>query len=204
MPAFMNRQAWEETLKTQRGTYWSRSRNQLWVKGEQSGNTQEVGIYVDCDADTVLLKVIQQGGAACHTGYRSCFYQKLEGEQLKVVKRVFRSQGGVPVKLLKVGIPKGSLEKATIELFRRSGWKITMDARSYFPAIDDPEIRCTLVRAQEMSRFVEMGALDRGADRQGLGPGERIPRWSRCRTWSTPRPPSSLPGGCWWWRRARR
>jgi ATP phosphoribosyltransferase len=66
------------------------------------------------------------------------------------------------VKLLKVGIPKGSLEKATIELFRRSGWKITMDVRSYFPSIDDPEIRCTLVRAQEMSRFVEMGTLDLG------------------------------------------
>jgi ATP phosphoribosyltransferase len=66
------------------------------------------------------------------------------------------------VKLLKLGIPKGSLEKATIELFRRSGWKITMDSRSYFPAIDDPEINCTLVRAQEMSRFVEMGALDMG------------------------------------------
>jgi ATP phosphoribosyltransferase len=66
------------------------------------------------------------------------------------------------VKLLKLGIPKGSLEKATIELFRRSGWKITMDSRSYFPAIDDPEINCTLVRAQEMSRFVETGALDMG------------------------------------------
>jgi ATP phosphoribosyltransferase len=66
------------------------------------------------------------------------------------------------MKLLKLGIPKGSLEKATIELFRRSGWKITLDSRSYFPAIDDPEIRCTLVRAQEMSRFVEMGTLDLG------------------------------------------
>jgi ATP phosphoribosyltransferase len=66
------------------------------------------------------------------------------------------------MKLLKLGIPKGSLEKATIELFRRSGWKITMDSRSYFPAIDDPEIRCTLVRAQEMSRFVETGTLDVG------------------------------------------
>lgn len=63
---------------------------------------------------------------------------------------------------LKLGIPKGSLEKATIELFRRSGWKITLDARNYFPAIDDPDISCTLVRAQEMSRFVEMGALDAG------------------------------------------
>jgi phosphoribosyl-AMP cyclohydrolase len=91
MLAFMNRQAWEDTLKTRRGTYWSRSRNQLWVKGETSGNTQEVKeIYVDCDADTVLLKVIQQGGAACHTGYRSCFYQKLDDGELKVVgERVF-------------------------------------------------------------------------------------------------------------------
>jgi phosphoribosyl-AMP cyclohydrolase len=94
MLAFMNRQAWEETLRTRRATYWSRSRNELWVKGEQSGNTQAVKeIYVDCDADTVLLKVIQQGGAACHTGYRSCFYQKLEGGELKVVgERVFDPQ----------------------------------------------------------------------------------------------------------------
>jgi phosphoribosyl-AMP cyclohydrolase len=90
MMAFMNRQAWEETLKTRRATYWSRSRNELWVKGETSGNLQEVKeIYVDCDADTVLLKVIQTGGA-CHTGHRSCFYRRLEGEELKEVEgRVF-------------------------------------------------------------------------------------------------------------------
>jgi phosphoribosyl-AMP cyclohydrolase len=94
MLAFMNRQAWEETVKTRQGTYWSRSRDQLWVKGETSGNTQEVKeIYVDCDADTVLLKVIQKGGGACHTGYRSCFYQKLEGKDLKVVgERIFDPQ----------------------------------------------------------------------------------------------------------------
>ena len=66
------------------------------------------------------------------------------------------------VKVLKLGIPKGSLEKATIDLFRRSGWNITVSPRSYFPTIDDDEIRCTLVRAQEMSRFVEMGTLDAG------------------------------------------
>jgi len=64
--------------------------------------------------------------------------------------------------VLKVGIPKGSLEDATIELFRRSGWKITVSSRSYFPVVDDDEMRCTLVRAQEMSRFVEMGTLDVG------------------------------------------
>jgi ATP phosphoribosyltransferase len=66
------------------------------------------------------------------------------------------------VKVLKLGIPKGSLENATIELFRKSGWKISVSSRSYFPMVDDEEIRCTLVRAQEMSRFVEMGTLDTG------------------------------------------
>ena len=64
--------------------------------------------------------------------------------------------------MLKVGIPKGSLENATIELFRKSGWKISVSSRSYFPVVDDDEIRCILVRAQEMSRFVEMGTLDVG------------------------------------------
>lgn len=94
MLAFMNRQAWEETVKTRRATYWSRSRKQLWVKGETSGNFQEVKeICVDCDEDTVLLKVIQGGGAACHMGYRSCFYRRLEGDELKIVgERVFDPQ----------------------------------------------------------------------------------------------------------------
>ncbi len=66
------------------------------------------------------------------------------------------------MKVLKIGIPKGSLENATIELFKKSGWKISLSSRSYFPIVDDDEIRCTLVRAQEMSRFVEMGTLDVG------------------------------------------
>jgi ATP phosphoribosyltransferase len=74
-----------------------------------------------------------------------------------------RTKGGIrKVKVLKLGIPKGSLENATIELFKKSGWKISVSSRSYFPTVDDEEIRCTLVRAQEMSRFVEMGTLDVG------------------------------------------
>jgi ATP phosphoribosyltransferase len=64
--------------------------------------------------------------------------------------------------ILQLGVPKGSLEAATIELFRRSGWKITTDSRSYFPSVDDPELRCLLVRAQEMARYVETGTLDAG------------------------------------------
>src|SRR5579862_4900745 len=63
---------------------------------------------------------------------------------------------------LKLGIPKGSLQEATLDLFARAGWKITMDSRSYFPSIDDPEIECLMVRAQEMARYVETGALDAG------------------------------------------
>jgi len=77
MMAYMNRDAWEETLKTQKACFWSRSRKKLWLKGETSGHVQEVReIYLDCDQDTLLLKVEQKGGAACHTGYRSCFHQR--------------------------------------------------------------------------------------------------------------------------------
>ena len=81
MLAFMNQDAWEATLETGKATYYSRSRQKLWVKGETSGNFQIVKeILVDCDEDTVLLKIEQKGGAACHTGHRSCFYRKVEND----------------------------------------------------------------------------------------------------------------------------
>ena len=63
---------------------------------------------------------------------------------------------------LKLGVPKGSLQDTTVELFRKAGWKISVSDRSYFPTIDDPAIRCSLVRAQEMARYVEDGTLDAG------------------------------------------
>ena len=79
MLAWMNRDAWDETLRTGRVCYYSRSRKKLWRKGEESGNVQEVkGIYYDCDADTLLIKVNQIGGAACHEGYRSCFFRRID------------------------------------------------------------------------------------------------------------------------------
>lgn len=91
MLAFMNEQAWKHTLETGKATYFSRTRQQLWVKGESSGNIQRVKeIRIDCDNDTVLLKVQQIGGAACHTGHVSCFFKKVEGETVTVVgKPVF-------------------------------------------------------------------------------------------------------------------
>ncbi len=91
MLAYMNADSYQETLSTGRAVYFSRSRGKLWRKGEESGNVQEVqSIYLDCDADTVLLKVRQIGGAACHKGYKSCFFRQVTPEGLKVVdERVF-------------------------------------------------------------------------------------------------------------------
>src|SRR5688572_27081939 len=78
MFAFMNPEALAHTIRTKTATYWSRSRSKLWVKGEESGNAQLVKeLLVDCDQDVVLLKVENVGGAACHNGYKSCFYRKL-------------------------------------------------------------------------------------------------------------------------------
>ncbi|WP_296755329.1 phosphoribosyl-AMP cyclohydrolase [Thiobacillus sp.] len=82
MVAWMNREALEETARTLRGVYWSRSRGKLWRKGEESGHVQKVSeIRLDCDNDVVLLKVEQLGGIACHTGRRSCFFQKLDRDE---------------------------------------------------------------------------------------------------------------------------
>jgi phosphoribosyl-AMP cyclohydrolase len=85
MLAYMNRLAWQKTLETGKAHYWSRSRDKLWLKGESSGHVQVVKeILVDCDLDTILLKVEQLGGAACHKGYRSCFFRRVEGDGLVV------------------------------------------------------------------------------------------------------------------------
>ena len=79
MLGYMNQEAWEETLRTKRASFWSRSRKKLWIKGETSGHFQEIKeMYLDCDGDTLLLRVDQIGGAACHTGFRSCFHHRYE------------------------------------------------------------------------------------------------------------------------------
>ena len=92
MVAWMNREALEETARTGRGVYFSRSRNQLWHKGEESGHVQTVReIRLDCDNDVVLLKIEQLGGIACHTGRRSCFFQKLENDHWVTTAPVIKS-----------------------------------------------------------------------------------------------------------------
>ena len=83
MLAYMNEESLKKTMETGLATYWSRSRNELWTKGESSGHYQHVKqILVDCDEDTILL-VVKQEGAACHTGRHSCFYRTMEGEEIE-------------------------------------------------------------------------------------------------------------------------
>ncbi len=94
MLAYMNDLSWQKTLETGKATYWSRSRNALWVKGETSGNVQLVKeILIDCDDDAVVLKVDQLGGAACHTGYRSCFFRRVSGDRTETVgEKIFNPE----------------------------------------------------------------------------------------------------------------
>ncbi len=85
MLAYINQMSWEKTLESGKAHYWSRSRNKLWLKGESSGHVQLIkDISVDCDHDTVIFAVEQLGGAACHTGHRSCFYQKVVQDKLVI------------------------------------------------------------------------------------------------------------------------
>ena len=99
MLAYINKESWKKTLETGDAHYWSRSRKELWHKGGTSGNVQRIKeIYVDCDNDTVVFKVEQIGGAACHLGYESCFHKKVErdgnftviGERIFDPKKVYK------------------------------------------------------------------------------------------------------------------
>jgi phosphoribosyl-AMP cyclohydrolase len=94
MLGFMNAEAWNKTLETGKVCYFSRTRNKLWLKGETSGNFQIVKeTYIDCDGDTLLIKAEQVGGAACHEGYKSCFFRKLNDGELETIgERIFNPE----------------------------------------------------------------------------------------------------------------
>lgn len=96
MMAWMNAEALRLTVSENRAIYYSRSRQKLWRKGESSGHVQKLHeLRLDCDGDVVLLKVIQEGGIACHTGRRSCFYRKLEGDQWQVTAPVLKDPASI-------------------------------------------------------------------------------------------------------------
>ncbi len=96
MFAWMNRESLSLTVQEGRAVYWSRSRNKLWRKGEESGHVQQVkDIRLDCDKDVILLKIEQIGGIACHTGRRSCFFHRLEGQHWNAVEPVLKNPSAI-------------------------------------------------------------------------------------------------------------
>ena len=95
MLAYMNRESLQKTLSSGKTHFWSRSRQKFWLKGQSSGHVQEIKeVFIDCDMDTLVFKVDQKV-AACHTGYRSCFYRKIEGEELTVFGEKVFEEGDV-------------------------------------------------------------------------------------------------------------
>ena len=158
MLGFLNPLSYAKTLESGFVTFWSRTRQKLWMKGETSGNRLRiVSTATDCDNDTLLFRVEVEGdGLVCHEGTVSCFTKPIAlTEATPWLKKMSLAK-------LRLGIPKGSLQDATIALFKRAGWNIYADGRSYFPSIDDTEIECMLIRAQEMARYVDHGVLDAG------------------------------------------
>ena len=159
MLGFMNREAFEQTLRAGYVTFFSRTRNQLWTKGETSGNRLEVvSASTDCDRDTVLLQVRVLGeGVVCHNGTRSCFTERSVRSS-----KASRADRRIAAMKLRIGIPKGSLQEATLQLFARAGLNVYTNGRSYSASTADPDVECMLIRAQEMARYVEHGVLDAG------------------------------------------
>ncbi len=171
MLGFMNAEAYAATQASGEVTFFSRSRNKLWRKGEQSGHVLRVReMRVDCDVDTLLIRVEALGPGRVPRRLPllllpAAFVRRRgQGGRRAHVRSQSRVYGkdATLMSVLRLGIPKGSLQDATVQLFAKAGWRISISSRSYFPGIDDPEINCMLVRAQEMARYVETGALDAG------------------------------------------
>ena len=163
MVGFMNEQAWGITQATGYVTFFSRTRNTLWTKGETSGNRLAVRqMFIGLRRGHGA----HQGGAGRRRqrlSYRRAVLLLYRGARVggERSRRTSRRRRGGAMKL-RLGIPKGSLEASTVQLFQRAGFNILVSTRSYFPSIDDPEIECMLIRAQEMARYVADGVLDAG------------------------------------------
>ena len=157
MVGFMNQESLDRTVATGYTTFFSRTRGTLWTKGETSGNRlRVVRLLVDCDDDTVLVKASLRGGR------QRVPHRPADMLLQRIRSRPRESERADMADKIRLGIPKGSLQDATIQLFARAGFNIYASTRSYFPAIDDPEIECMLIRAQEMARYVADGVLDAG------------------------------------------
>ena len=190
MVGFMNAEAWDVTRRTGYVTFFSRTRNTLWTKGETSGNRLAVrDILIDCDDDT-------RAGEGRAPRRR----QRLPHRRAHLLLSA-RGRDHDSMKL-KLGLPKGSLQDATIQLFARAGFNIYVNTRSYFPSIDDPEIECMLIRAQEMTRYVCEGVLDAGLTGLDWVAEHRYGRDAHTASpaspiWSTRSRASARCAGCW-------
>ena len=151
MVGFMNAEAWDITRRTGYVTFFSRTRNTLWTKGETSGNRLAVREHPHR-----LRRRHGAGEGRARWATATCV---TPASAPASSKRRGRSDDSMKLKL---GTPKGSLQDATMQLFARAGFNIYVNSRSYFPSIDDPEIECMLIRAQEMARYVCDGVLDAG------------------------------------------
>lgn len=165
MLAWMNPEAWEKTLETGEAHYYSRSRKCLWHKGGTSGHVQKVkSIRLDCDGDAVVLLIEQIGGAACMKGTEAASRVNSATVRFPAVPNSYLTPKRCTMAnpILKLGLPKGSLEDPTIDLFDRAGWKVRKHPRNYFPDINDPEITARLCRVQEIPLYIQDGVLDLG------------------------------------------
>ena len=164
MVGFMNQEAWDVTRRTGFVTFFSRTRNTLWTKGETSGNRLQVAQHAGSTATRTPCSSRRRclgDGIVCHTGDAHLLLPELaRGRRGSDVPTA--SGRGRRLMKLRLGIPKGSLQDATVQLFARAGFNLYVNSRSYFPTIDDPEIECMLIRAQEMARYVADGVLDAG------------------------------------------
>ena len=203
MLAWMNREAFEETLRTGRAVYFSRSRNKLWRKGEESGNVQEVReVFIDCDADTILLKVNQIGGAACHEGYESCFFRQstADGSRSSAsassipktgVQEMTRADPQTrhprrqPAGGDRRAVPQGRLQDHLRQPQLLPGHRRPGDPLHAHPRPGDG-------RATSQD-----GSLDCGLTGLRLGPGERRQGRSNWPSWSSARSAAGRCAGCW-------
>ncbi len=186
MLGFMNDIALAETQRTSEVVFFSRSRNRLWKKGESSGHVLKVrDIRVDCDADSLLIRVDRDRPRRLPRRLpllllpfdwqrwrdanprATCIRSR---QSLRAANSPHGAVSGDQMMTrLKLGIPKGSLQDATIDLFSRAGWKIGVSSRSYVPTIDDTEIECLLVRAQEMASATSRQARSTRASPATIG-----------------------------------
>jgi len=166
MVGYMNRDAWQLTLREGRMHYYSRKKKRIWLKGEQSEHHQLVKqVFLNCDNTCLLIKVEQVGGA-CDLGLRSCFDKILTGDEFESTGvKVFDPHDAYGEKFTQeilLGIPSGSLEAMTFNLLKLAGYEVErVSDRSYHPrVVNDPDLKLFMARAQELPLIVEQGLLD--------------------------------------------